>query len=356
VLGKPAREVEQDLHEYLQSKRLYAAVFDVKLEKSAEEPEVSQPAAFESGLVLADLLAAAHKKEQARSAYEELARSNPNQPEVEESLGYLAWQNGDAADAQRHFGRAFASGTKNAQMCFHYAMLERQSGAKAADAIPALRRAIELKPDYVDARIQLGMNLLDHKDYRDALDELNAIKKVNEEQAQWFFSAVAYANLQTGHTEDARKNAQEAKKWAKTPEQRAQVDSILRYLDQMEEARKAPAPAPAPVIVKQQPQPSSEPEPAVVVKPAKELPVSRVEGTAKRLDCDGKTARFAVQVDKATMVFQILDLTRVTLKHSDEASHDFTCGPQKPYHVVVEYDPQPNAKAGITGIVRSLEF
>jgi tetratricopeptide (TPR) repeat protein len=368
VLGKPMAEVQGDLQQYLQSKRLYGALFDVKLEKSAEEADVSRASEFESGMVLADLLAASHKKDQAKSAYEELARTNPKQPEVEESLGYLAWQGGDSVEARRHFSRAFAAGTKNPQMCFHYAMLERQSGTEAANVIPPLRKAVELKPDYVDARIQLGINLLDHKDFKDALDQLNAISKVNEDQAQLFFSALAYANLQAGHSLDARKNAEEAKKWAKTPEQSEQAYSILRYLDEMDAARKAPAPTP--VVIKSLPAaagdsgPVSDPKPALRRQSAdppaalapKEAPLSRAEGIAKRLDCDGKAARFTVQVNNAAMVFQILDPSKVALKHSGEATHDFTCGPQKPYHVVVEYEAQADAKTGIAGVVRSIEF
>jgi len=56
------------------------------------------------------------------------------------------------------------------------------------------------------------------------------------------------------------------------------------------------------------------------------------------------------------MVFQILDPAMVAVKHSGEATHDFTCGPQKPYHVIVEYEAQPDPRAGIAGVVRSIEF
>lgn len=360
ALGKSLTEVQQDLRQYLQGRKLYAAVFDIKLEKSSEEPEVAPASAFESGMVLADLLAAAHKKEQAKSAYEELTRTNPNQPEVQESLGYLAWQSGDDAGARRYFGRAFVSGTKNAQMCYQYAMLLRQSGSPAGDVIPPLRKALELKPDYVDARLQLGINLLDHKEYQPALDQLSAIRNVNEEQAQWFFSALAYAYLQTGHSEDARKNAEAAKKWAKTPEQSEQASSILRYLDELEAARKAPAAAP--VVKAPAPEASdSSPSPPAPDAPASSpvtvaVKVSRAEGTAKRLDCTGTTARFSVLVDNRIMVFLIADPNTVQLKHSGEATHEFTCGPQKAYRVVVEYTPQPDSKTGVAGIVRSLEF
>src|SRR5262249_59668721 len=116
--------IEVAFKKYLQGTRFYHAIVDTKLQKSEEDPDVAEASAFESGMALADLLALNDKTDQARSSYEQLAKSNPGQPEVEESLGYLAWQAGDSDGARTHFGRAFAAGTKNAQMCYHYAMLD----------------------------------------------------------------------------------------------------------------------------------------------------------------------------------------------------------------------------------------
>src|SRR5580698_5135130 len=89
VFGRRLAEVEIALREYLKRDRFYRAVYDIKLEKSAEDPDVSESSAFESGMVLADLLAMTRKTQEAVSAYQQLAASNPDKPDVEESLGYL---------------------------------------------------------------------------------------------------------------------------------------------------------------------------------------------------------------------------------------------------------------------------
>ena len=55
------------------------------------------------------------------------------------------------------------------------------------------------------------------------------------------------------------------------------------------------------------------------------------------------------------MVFSIPDPSRVLIKHKGEVTIEFTCGPQKPFKVAVEYAPQ-SAGTGLAGIVKSLEF
>src|SRR5260370_34870367 len=101
-------------------------------------------------MALADLFALNRKTDEARSSYEQLAKSNPGQPEVEESLGNLAWQTGDTDGARSHFGRALAAGTKNAQRCYQDAMRARQAGR--TDAPAALEKAGALKPDDLEPR------------------------------------------------------------------------------------------------------------------------------------------------------------------------------------------------------------
>src|SRR5205807_419899 len=85
--------------------------------KLAVDPVVSETSAFESDMVLADLLSVTHKRDEAKTAYERLAQSNPGRPQIEESLGYLAWQSDDPESARRHFARAIEAGSKDPQMC-----------------------------------------------------------------------------------------------------------------------------------------------------------------------------------------------------------------------------------------------
>jgi tetratricopeptide (TPR) repeat protein len=251
-----------------------------------------------------------------------------------------------------------------------------QAATAGTDVLPMLRKAVELKPDYVEARLRLGLLLASRENYAEALNQLHEIKKVNPEQAPSYFLALAYSDYRTGHLDDARKNAEAAKKWAKTPEQTEQAASLLGTFDTASaapvQAVTVPATPPAGLAapsgggdqdsdkptLRRRPAPASEVHEIAprnpFVKQGDEM--SHVEGLAQRLDCDGASARFQVLVGRATMVFEIPDPSKVLIKHSDEAHHDFNCGVQKPFHVAVDYAVRPDPKKGTAGIVRELDF
>jgi tetratricopeptide (TPR) repeat protein len=367
VYGKGLAEVAKDLNRYLKSDKFYGAVFDVKLEKSAEDPQVSESAEFDSGMVLADLLALIHKPDEARRAYEQLAKDNPGKPEVEESLGYMEWQASNTESARQHFSRASAAGTKNAQMCFDYAALESQATPAGQDIAGILRRAVDLKPDYVEARLRLGLLLTSQEHYSAALDELHRIPTINPEQAPSYFLALAYANYRTGQLDDARKNAESAKKWAKTGAETQQAESLIKALEGPKRAEPPAKPGvqasnsdkePGLPTLRYRPAPGSEVRETAPRNPfiKHDDQMAHVEGVAQRLDCDGESARFHVLVGQTAMTFEIPDPSNVLIKHSGEAHHDFTCGAQKPFHVAVDYAVKPDTKKGTAGIVRGLDF
>ena len=335
-------EVETDFRAYLKGNRFYRGVYDIKLEKSAEEPDISDATGFESDMLTADLLALVDKHDKARYSYEQLAKTNPDKPEIEESLGYLAWQSGEEDSARNHFARALHAGSKDPQMCYHYAILAH-NGGNLDDAQTALEKAVSLKPDYVEARLHLGVLLVSKRSYQQALEQLKVIKSVTPEQAPSYFSAMAYSYLQTGDLEQGRASAENAKKWAKTPAEIQQADSMLRYLDARKTASAAGNFAPQ--------QPGSA-NPFITSGDQ----MKRVEGIAQKLDCSGDSLLLHVLVDKTTMVFEIPDPDRVVIKHSREGKSDFACGQQKPYRVAVEYAAKVDKETGSVGIVRALEF
>jgi tetratricopeptide (TPR) repeat protein len=386
VYGKELKDVQQDLQRYVKSDRLSAAVYDIKLEKSDEDPEVSAVPPAESALVLADLLALIHHSDEARRAYGQLLKENPENGDVLESLGYFAGQTGDWDGAREYFSRALKAGTKNPQLCYDYAMLVAQKDSSSQELVPILRRAVELNPDYVDARFQLGLTLTNQQSYKEPGEELRQIKKVTPEQAPAYFLALAISDFNTGRKDQARQNAESAKKWAKDPADSEQAESILRALD-------APKPAPVQAPPVQTAQVPSQATPSATATRSTELvpktgddpdrPTLRhrdqppltvqqnaprnpfvkpddhmihVEGTAQKLDCAGESARFYVQVGSRTMVFEIPDPTSVLIKHPGESHHDFACGIQKPFPVAIDYAEKADAKKGTAGIVRELDF
>jgi tetratricopeptide (TPR) repeat protein len=363
TLGRSIADVQKDLHGYLQSNRLLGAVFDIHLEKSEEEAEATAPSQFNIDMTLADLLAASRKMEQAKQEYERIAKENPGKPEVEESLGYLAWQGRDEDAARQHFAKAFAAGTTNARMCFEYAMLESRANSVGKTAVEALDRAVKLKPDYTEARLQLGLMKLNTQEWAAALGILGQIGKVNEDQAAWLFSGLAYAQAHMGDRAQARASAEKAKKYAKTPEQTNRADDLLRYLDAQEQAEAAAKARSEQIRTADSiPQPSTQkfevPDPAKpgnpFVRPGDQL--KRVEGVATHLDCDGKQARLRVAVGAKILLFTIDDPQRVLLKHAGDMTFEFKCGPQKAFGVAVEYVPETDSRKPVAGIVRALEF
>jgi len=229
--GKTGAQVFADLQKYLLGNQFYGAVFDAKLSKSEEEARVDQPTEFDSALMSADLFAAINKLDRAKAGYEALAAHNPDRPEIPQSLGYLAWQKQDTELARTQFEKAFAAGSKDPQLCFHLAMFELQHENGEAEAIAALHRALELKPDYPDARLELGMAELKANKYAEAVADLKQIKHIDPDRAGRFFNALAYAYTQTSNYPEARKQAEAAKKWDRTDRDKEQTESLLRYLD-----------------------------------------------------------------------------------------------------------------------------
>jgi hypothetical protein len=56
-----------------------------------------------------------------------------------------------------------------------------------------------------------------------------------------------------------------------------------------------------------------------------------------------------VDVDGKVLSFAMPDPQKILIRHNGSATFEFTCGPQKPFHVVVEFAPADRS-------LRSLEF
>ncbi len=355
AFGKSGDEVFNDLQHYLQSKSLYGAAFEVKLSKSEEEATAEQPSDFDTALVSADLFAAINKLDRAKAGYEALAVSNPTRPEIAESLGYLAWQKQDTEGARVQFEKAFDAGSKDAQMCFHLGNLELQHGNAEERAISALRRALEVKPDYPDARLELGMAEMNAKKFREAITDLKQMKHIDPERAGRFFNALAFAYTQTGDFTEARKQAEAAQKWNRTDQEKEQTASLVRYLDARAESAQQQQKA-STVSGTEQTTTFAPPDRQAPGNPfaAPGQKLLRVEGTAKELLCEGGL-KFTVDSGGKLMTFAIPHPDRVLLKHKSDYAFDFNCGPQKPFAIAIEY--APSEKPGkVAGDVKMMEF
>jgi tetratricopeptide (TPR) repeat protein len=252
----------------------------------------------------------------------------------------------------KEFEASFSDGSKDPQMCFNLAMLELSRDGRSKVAFDALQRALEVKPEYAEARIQLGLARLNAEQYGAALNTLSALKHVEPDKAATVFNALAFSCLKMGALEEARKNALQAQKWDRTDAETQQTREILSYLDTMERQTKARIEHPVAVSGERPAAPTRlESETSVPLYVPETIDL--IEGTAKNIDCAKK--RFVIDAGGKSMAFDMSDTARISVHHAGAgATFDFTCGAQKPFHVTVGYIA--GAAKDVVGVLRSLQF
>jgi tetratricopeptide (TPR) repeat protein len=106
----------------------------------------------EAAIALADLSLDMNQYANALEIYTRLERERPDDPAAATGLGALALRRGDYDDARRLLRRAIALGSREARTHYEYAMLVRESKGPRREVIESLRKAVELAPDFADAR------------------------------------------------------------------------------------------------------------------------------------------------------------------------------------------------------------
>jgi tetratricopeptide (TPR) repeat protein len=107
-------------------------------------------------------------KEQAREAWQAILKIIPQQGEAAARLGRLAWEGGEPALAASYLERATADDAP-ASIWFDLG-LARQDLRDHAGAATAFRKALELKPDFAEAALNLGTALQDKGDIDAAME------------------------------------------------------------------------------------------------------------------------------------------------------------------------------------------
>ena len=146
VYGKTLDAVERDAHAWIASRRLMLLVTGVNRPETVVR--TTDVAPLDSRLLLAEVLLAAGQWQRAESMYNALAREAPRRPEIPAALGAIALNRGDHQRARIEWQRALADGIDDALLCYRYAVLAENAGLAPDDILPALERAIALRPDF----------------------------------------------------------------------------------------------------------------------------------------------------------------------------------------------------------------
>ena len=312
--GKDVNAAERDLRAYLNGNTISAFLFDIRLPKSVDAPEIEPAAGLYARLAIAELLSGSRgRSEQAAATYAGVAKDYPGRWEVEEAIGRFAWHERRLEDANLHFAKAESLGCRDGDM---YLLWGRVLGYTnhARDAVIVLAKAIQLLPDSAEARLEYGEALVRNRDWSGAVTVLRAIKTVPDAAAWRYWYNLAYALYRAGDLPAAKPLVAKARTYAATARENTSLDQLQAALDR-------PAPLPA------------------------------VEGTLESLDC-GQIARLHVRIGESVRIFVMPDPRAVRANLGIELE----CGPQKsPARVRLEYQALPDA-SGADGLVRSIEF
>jgi tetratricopeptide (TPR) repeat protein len=307
--GKRIDEIESALHDYFHAATIHAELFNLQLPKSLDAPEVETGATLPARVALAELLGNSRGRgEQARTAWEQLARDFPRSWEVESGWAEFDWRQRRLEDSAGHFARALVLGCKDEQSLLLYARVLGYN-RRDQDAAAVLLNAVKLYPESSEIHLELGATLVRTGSYAAAAGALTPVKKLaTPGQAYRLYYNLAYAQFRLGDAPHALESLAKARTFTKNPTE-------LASLDRLQQAVGFPL----------------------------------VEGTLENMEC-GTLARLHVRVDGAVKIFLFPDPTKAPI------GVELQCGPQVPPRALrIEYQELPSA-SGATGLIRTLEF
>ena len=215
-------------------------------------------------------------------------------------------------------------------MCLQLAVFEREAKQPPEKIIPVLERAVRSKPDFVEAVVQLGLTRIAAGQFDAAIDTLTSISNVTPQNAPPLFSGLAYAYLQTGDLEQARKHAATARKWAQNAQETKGVDELTGLIEARSKGPFAPHPGEK---------------------------VMRVEGLVKGVECAASGAILHMTVGERPMLFAMPDPKAVEFTSKTAgAALKLSCGPQEPVAVTLDYAPLRELQGLAAGVVRGIRY
>ena len=207
VYNKTPDQIRRDLETYLDRPVLPLCSYDLQFKSQLNEVKEEYVDQFDAEFILADVLASNGSPATAAIAelrLNALALRRPVDPQVEESLGYLAWQQHRKEAALAHFRRAAALNSDDPMMLYHYATLAAEANASESEVKAPLLKALSLKPDFEKARFQLGLSAMRDGEYSMALANLNQVHQVKAENAFAFHQAITYCSFELDRLSEAR--------------------------------------------------------------------------------------------------------------------------------------------------------
>jgi tetratricopeptide (TPR) repeat protein len=182
---------------------------------------------------------------EAKASLAEAMQLDPKLVGPRESLGMLAFRQGNREEALKWFGEAVQLDSKNFLAHYYYAFLASQEGGLTSDRIAVaeqgLRKAIELNPNFAPAYSGLAQFYVLRHEHLD--EALTLAKQATQLEPGTLTHHLAVANvlMAQGKYDEAQKLTQRVLEAAKTPQDRAAASQLLQgmraYAAHMEEVK-----------------------------------------------------------------------------------------------------------------------
>jgi tetratricopeptide (TPR) repeat protein len=182
---------------------------------------------------------------EAKASLAEAMQLDPKLVGPHESMGMLAFRQGNREEALKWFGEAVQLDSKNFLAHYFYAFLASQEGAPTSDRIAVaeqgLRKAIELNPNFAPAFSALAQFYVLRHEHLD--EALTLARQATQLEPGMLTHHLAVANvlMAQGKYDEAQKLTQRVLEAAKTPQDRAAASQMLQsmqtYVARMEELK-----------------------------------------------------------------------------------------------------------------------
>ncbi len=344
VYGKSLEAITRDLHAWTAKRRPPAALPGIQVQQaSIQQPTELSP--FQARALMGEMLLAAGDLSRSESIYRDLSRESPRDPAIFAALGTIALRKGDQDRAREQWKQAISLGIADPTLCYQYAALGEMAGLPEDQLRTALERAVALKPDFDDARYHLALLEKNAGNYDSAIANLRAMRSIAPARAYSYWIAMTDSLIQLDRREEADAASKQAARNAATPSQRAYALQ-LSYMARTDFGVQFTTAENGRLELSTTRVPHKTADWNPFIEPNDKM--RHIEGALREIDCTTPTTRFIVDTPEGPVTLAIPDPAHVQMRN---APPEFTCGPQPPTQVTVDY-----ALSTPTGLIRGMQF
>ena len=212
-------------------------------EASYKSRELTQP---EADAIRADFLVYVRRDQDARTLLDEVLKGDPNSAQAHETMGFLAFRDGDRDAARKWYGEAVKLDSQSFLAHYYFAVMSMNGGEGSVDdpqIEASLRTAIRLNPSYAQAYDRLAELFAMRHEKLDEAHMLN-LQAVQLDPGNLTYRMNAANVLMTmGNYDSAASVLRTALKLAKNPSEVAMIESRIKEVESIEAYRAQPGPA-----------------------------------------------------------------------------------------------------------------